>query len=173
MRRRLVVGNWKMHGSRASVRDLVECLKVDLVIDDRVIAAVCPPYVFLPQVAEVLEGTGILWGAQNLSEQAEGAFTGEVSASMLAEFGCKYALVGHSERRSLFGESDAEVAKKFIAAQSVGLTPILCVGESLQQRESGDALACVARQLSAVIDMAGCVCRCGYSLRAGLGYRNR
>lgn len=155
MRRSLVVGNWKMVGSRVGVTELVEELKVHLVINDQVDVAVCPPYIFLPQVSESMRESGVHWGAQNLSQYSEGAFTGEISASMLADFGCKYTIVGHSERRSLFSEDDAEVADKFVATQSVGLTPILCVGESLQQRESGEALEWVERQITAVIEVAG------------------
>jgi len=154
-RRSLVVGNWKMVGSSAGVAKLLEELKGHLVIDSQVAVVVCPAYVFLPQVSEGLRESGIRWGAQNLSQYAEGAFTGEVSASMLADFGCDYAIVGHSERRSLFGESDVDVAEKFVAAQFAGLTPILCVGESLQQRESGEALERVGRQITAVIEVAG------------------
>lgn len=155
MRRSLVVGNWKMMGSRAGVTKLLEELKGYLVASDQASIAICPPYVFLPQVSEYLRESGIRWGSQNLSQYDEGAFTGEVSASMLKDFGCDYTIVGHSERRSLFGEGDADVAAKFVAAQSARLTPILCVGESLQQRDSGDALEWVKQQIIAVVDVAG------------------
>ncbi|MEH6910981.1 MAG: triose-phosphate isomerase [Oceanicoccus sp.] len=154
MRRSLVVGNWKMVGSRAGVVGLLEELQ-DHQLGDQGDVAVCPPYVFLPQVSESLQASSIRWGAQNLSQYSEGAFTGEVSASMLADFGCDYTIVGHSERRSLFGERDVDVAEKFVAAQSAGLIPILCVGESLQQRESGQTLDWVEGQITAVIEVAG------------------
>jgi triosephosphate isomerase len=155
MRRSLVVGNWKMMGSRAGVTKLLEELKGYLAASDQASIAICPPYVFLPQVSEDLRESGIRWGSQNLSQYDEGAFTGEVSASMLKGFGCDYTIVGHSERRSLFGEGNADVAAKFVAAQSAGMTPILCVGESLQQRVSGDALEWVKQQIIAVVDVAG------------------
>ncbi|WP_101756786.1 triose-phosphate isomerase [Oceanicoccus sp. KOV_DT_Chl] len=154
MRRGLVVGNWKMHGSKASVAELVTGLK-RLTSHADADLAVCPPYVFIPSVVDGLAATDITVGAQNVSDQAEGAFTGEVSAGMLAEFGCRYVIVGHSERRTLFADSDKLVAAKFVAAQQVGLTPILCVGESLAQREAGETLTLVEEQLLAVIDSAG------------------
>jgi triosephosphate isomerase (TIM) len=149
-RTRLVAGNWKMHGSRASNAALLEALLAGLGTKTGVDVAVCPPYVYLQQISERLAGTPIAWGAQNVSEHAQGAYTGEVSAAMLLEFGCRYAIVGHSERRQLFGESDAQVAAKFAAAQRAGLTPILCVGETLAEREAGGTEQVVARQLDAV-----------------------
>jgi len=152
MRKKLVAGNWKMHGSLADNAALLEALKPALA---GIEAVVCVPFPYLAQVQSVLAGTSIAWGAQNVSEQAKGAFTGEVSASMLLDFGCKYVIVGHSERRSLYGESDELVAKKYMAAQAAGLAPILCVGESLEERESGITEAVVARQLDAVIKAAG------------------
>jgi len=141
-----------MHGSLAENAALLEALKPALAGID---AVVCVPFPYLAQVQTVLAGSSIAWGAQNVSEQSKGAFTGEVSTSMLLDFGCKYVIVGHSERRSLYGESDELVAKKYMAAQAAGLTPILCVGESLQERESGITEAVVARQLDAVITAAG------------------
>jgi triosephosphate isomerase len=152
MRKKLVAGNWKMHGSLAENAALLEALKPALA---GIEAVVCVPFPYLAQVQSVLAGSSIAWGAQNVSEQAKGAFTGEVSASMLLDFGCKYVIVGHSERRSLYGESDELVASKYMAAQSAGLIPILCVGESLAERESGVTEAVVARQLDAVINAAG------------------
>ena len=152
MRKKLVAGNWKMHGSLAENAALLEALKPALA---GIEAVVCVPFPYLAQVQTVLTGSSIAWGAQNVSEQAKGAFTGEVSASMLLDFGCKYVIVGHSERRSLYGESDELVASKYMAAQSAGLIPILCVGESLEERESGVTEAVVARQLDAVINAAG------------------
>ena len=152
MRKKLVAGNWKMHGSLAENAALLAALKPALA---GIKAVVCVPFPFLAQAQAELTGSSIAWGAQNVSEQAKGAFTGEVSAAMLLEFGCTYVIVGHSERRSLYGESDALVASKYKAAQAAGLTPILCVGESLEERESGVTEAVVARQLDAVIDAAG------------------
>ena len=152
MRKKLVAGNWKMHGSLAENAALLAALKPALAGID---AVVCVPFPYLAQAQAELAGSSIAWGAQNLSEQSKGAFTGEVSAAMLLDFGCKYVIVGHSERRSLYGESDALVASKYMAAQAAGLTPILCVGESLDERESGVTEAVVARQLDAVIDVSG------------------
>lgn len=152
MRKKLVAGNWKMHGSQAENAALLAAIKPALAGID---AVVCVPFPYLAQAQAALAGSTIAWGAQNLSEQPKGAFTGEVSASMLLDFGCRYVIVGHSERRSLYGESDADVAKKYMAAQAAGLVPILCVGESLDERESGVTEAVVARQLDAVIGMAG------------------
>ncbi len=152
MRKKLVAGNWKMHGSLAENAALLGAIKPAL---QGIEAAVCVPFPYLAQVQAALGGSSIAWGAQNLSEQAKGAFTGEVSAAMLVDFGCRYVIVGHSERRSLYGESDELVAKKYMAAQAAGLTPILCVGESLAEREAGVTESVVARQLDAVLDAAG------------------
>ena len=148
MRSRLVAGNWKMHGSRASIAALLD----ELVKASPSGCAVCPPFPYLAQVAERLRGSAIAWGAQNVSEHAQGAYTGEVSAAMLAEFGCRYAIVGHSERRQLYGESDAQVAAKFAAVKAAGMTPILCVGETLEERDAGRTEAVVARQVLAVLE---------------------
>jgi len=152
MRKKLVAGNWKMHGSLAENAALLSAIRPALA---GIEAVVCVPYPYLAQAQAALAGSSIAWGAQNVSEQSKGAFTGEVSASMLLDFGCKYVIVGHSERRSLYGESDALVASKYKAAQAAGLTPILCVGESLDEREAGVTEAVVSRQLDAVIDAAG------------------
>ncbi len=152
MRKNLVAGNWKMHGSLAENAALLSALKPAL---SGIEAVVCVPFPYLAQAQSELAGSSIAWGAQNLSEHSKGAYTGEVSASMLRDFGCSYVIVGHSERRSLYGESDQQVAAKFIAAQAGGLIPILCVGESLEERESGITEQVVARQLDAVIGAAG------------------
>jgi triosephosphate isomerase len=117
--------------------------------------AVCVPFPYLPQVSAALAGSPIAWGAQNVSEHDAGAYTGEVSGAMLREFGCRYAIVGHSERRALYGEDDKTVAAKFVAARRAGLTPILCVGETLAQRERGETESVVGRQLDAVVGAAG------------------
>jgi triosephosphate isomerase len=146
MRARLVAGNWKMHGSLAANAALLDAL-----VAAGVECVVCVPFPYLGQAAERLRGTQIAWGAQNLSEHASGAHTGEVSAAMLGEFGCRYVLVGHSERRQLYGESDGTVAAKFAAARDGGITPILCVGETLPEREAGRTQEVVARQLDAVL----------------------
>lgn len=155
MRQPLVAGNWKMNGSRESVFELIKGIRegVAQVTDAEV--AVCPPYVYIPEVQGQLHGTQIAWGGQDLSIQEEGAYTGEVSGSMLADFGCKYVIVGHSERRSYHAESDQQVAEKYQAALDAGLKPILCVGETLEERESDATESVVARQLQAVIDHCG------------------
>jgi triosephosphate isomerase len=145
---RLVAGNWKMHGSRAFIAALLD----ELVKASPPHCAVCAPFPYLGQVAERLRGSPIGCGAQNVSEHAQGAFTGEVSAAMLAEFGCRYVIVGHSERRQLYGETDAQVAGKFAAVKAAGMTPILCVGETLQEREGGKTEDVVGRQLAAVVE---------------------
>ncbi|HUD42330.1 MAG TPA: triose-phosphate isomerase [Dokdonella sp.] len=152
MRRTLVAGNWKMHGSRAMAAELVGAVLA--AAPDDVDLAILPPF---PYLAELIgaHGDRLAFGAQDLSAHAQGAYTGEVSAAMLADVGCVYALVGHSERRQYHAESDALVAAKFVAAQGAGLTPILCVGETLEERESGRTEPVVARQLDAVLDAAG------------------
>jgi triosephosphate isomerase len=151
-RTRLVAGNWKMHGSRAANSALLDALLKEIGSLKGVETAVCVPFPYLAQVAERLRGTPIAWGAQNVSEHVQGAYTGEVSAAMLAEFGCRYVVVGHSERRQLYGESDAQVAAKFAAAQAAGLAPILCLGETLEEREAGRTEQVVERQLQAVLE---------------------
>ena len=141
-----------MHGSRKSNRALLEGLIAAVPQVRGVGCAVCVPFPYLGEVAEQLKGTPIAWGAQNVSEHAQGAFTGEVSAAMLAEFGCRYVIVGHSERRQLFGESDAQAAAKFAAVKAAGMTPILCVGETLQERDAGRTEEVVRRQLNEVLE---------------------
>jgi len=156
MRQTLVAGNWKMHGTRAGVADLIEAVKQGMGAVDDTQVAVCPPFVYLSEVAKHLQGTAIALGGQDLCpETGEGAYTGEVSGAMLQDVGCTYVIVGHSERRALYGDSDEVVARKFAAAQAAGLTPILCVGELLQERENGDTETVVARQLDAILDQEG------------------
>lgn len=152
MSAKLVVGNWKMNGSFESNRSLIQSIAKDPVASGGV---VCPPLVFLSQVKELLQGSDIVLGAQNLSRFDHGAYTGEVSASMLQECGVGYVLVGHSERRALFGESDAEVAAKVDAALAKNLVPVVCVGETLLQRQQGLADSVVLTQLRAVLDVVG------------------
>lgn len=155
MRRKLVVGNWKMHGSRAQNESLLSAVKNGVSQLSGVDVAVCAPFPYLAQLKQELSASTVKWGAQDVHQLEKGAFTGEVSASMLADFGCTYVIVGHSERRSIYGESSQLVAEKFAAAQKAGLVPILCVGETLEQRESGTTEAVVAEQLDAVIALSG------------------
>ena len=155
MRQPLVVGNWKMHGNAAGIRSLTaELVKAEAAFS-RVEVVVCPPFVFMPLVTELCAGSSIRVGAQNVSQHDSGAFTGEVSAAMLAELGASYVLVGHSERRELFAESSETVAEKFLAAQAQGLTPILCLGETLQQREGGETEKTVLAQLDTILTASG------------------
>jgi triosephosphate isomerase len=151
-RARRVVGNWKMHGSRRSNQALLEELIRAVPQVRGVECAVCVPFPYLGEVAAQLRGTPIAWGAQNVSEHPQGAYTGEVSAAMLAEFGCRYVLVGHSERRQLYGESDAQVAAKFAAVRAASMTPILCVGETLEERDAARTEQVVERQLNRVLE---------------------
>jgi triosephosphate isomerase len=154
MRQTLVAGNWKMNGSLESNQALLDGIKAGVAgISAQV--AVCPPAIYIAQAAQALTGSDIAWGGQNLSQEASGAFTGEISASMLLDLKCRYVIVGHSERRSLYGESDELVAEKYGVAQAAGLIPILCVGELLEEREGGQTESVVARQLDAVIDKVG------------------
>ena len=155
MRQPFVAGNWKMNGSLESVRELLDGLKRG--IGDVKVAevAVCPPYIFIPEAQQQLAGTAIAWGGQDLSTESAGAFTGEIAASMLNDFACKYVIVGHSERRTYHAETDELVAKKYAIARAAGLVPILCVGETLEEREGGITEEVVARQLDAVIELEG------------------
>ncbi|MCP4469717.1 MAG: triose-phosphate isomerase [Gammaproteobacteria bacterium] len=153
MRTSLIAGNWKMNGSLQSVIDLVEGIKAGDA--GKAQLAVCPPAIYLMKVGGMLSGSDIALGAQNVCDQQSGAFTGEVSAAMLMESGCRYAIVGHSERRALYGESDQLVAARYAMAVQAGLIPILCVGETLDERESGVTEDVVARQIDAVLDSSG------------------
>jgi len=149
MRRSVVAGNWKMHGSTASIARLLDELKSLRVPDVDVI--VFPPTAYIAWVVRTVKGGAIQVGAQNVHVESSGAYTGEVAAEMVADIGANYVLVGHSERRVMCGESDDVVARKFAAVRRAGLTPILCVGESLAEREAGRAEATVARQVDAVV----------------------
>ena len=155
MRIKFVAGNWKMNGNRAANGALLDSLVAALASIPTVKSAVCPPYPYLAQVQEALSGSGVAWGAQNMSQFDGGAYTGEVSGAMLVDFGCRYVIVGHSERRTLLGETSEVVARKYEAAQKAGLTPILCVGETLEQREAGTTEETVAAQLEAVVAVNG------------------
>ena len=155
MRRPLVAGNWKMHGSRAENSALVSAILQGLSGDDGVEVAVCPPFVYLADVIRAVKDTPVAVGAQNVCAEPVGAFTGEVSSAMLRDIGCKYVIVGHSERRQIYREDDALVARKFLAVQQQKLTPILCVGETLEEREKTETEHVVARQLDAVLAVAG------------------
>ncbi len=155
MRRPIVAGNWKMHGSRSENALLIEALSAQYPAEPVAECVVCPPFVYLQEVGRLLRETPIRLGAQDVCAEAQGAFTGEVSAAMLKDVGCEYVIVGHSERRLLYRESDQLVARKFAAAQSKGLIPILCVGEQLTDRDSGRTHEVVARQLDAVLELCG------------------
>ncbi len=154
-RRPFVAGNWKMNGSRAESAALLDGVKAGVSNASKAEVAVCPPFILIPLAAEKLAGSAVAWGGQNLNVNKSGAFTGEISGPMLKDYGCSYVIVGHSERRSLYGESDATVAEKYGAAQAHGLTPILCVGETLAEREGNQTEAVVARQLDAVLAKHG------------------
>ena len=149
MRKTLVVGNWKMNGSRLANAELLTALLAARPFTSDV--AVCTPAVYLTETAATLAGSDIRWGAQDVSPHEHGAYTGELSAAMLAECGCRYALVGHSERRAMHGETDEIVAAKAQAALAKGVTPVVCVGETLAERDTGQTETVVKRQLSAVI----------------------
>ena len=155
MSKKLVVGNWKMNGGLDGNELLLNALADAAPSLEGVDVSVCVPFPYLFQPAMLLEKTLITWGAQNVSEHSIGAYTGEVSAAMLQEFSCKYVLVGHSERRTIYGENDETVARKFIAAQKAGIVPILCVGETLAEREASATERVVGRQLDKVIEFAG------------------
>ncbi len=154
MRKTLVAGNWKLNGSKDSIQELLKGILAGMA-EAKTDVAVCAPYIYIPLVEEILSGTDVGYGSESISEHDSGAFTGEIAGSMLKEFSCQYAIVGHSERRTLFGEQDADTANKFAAARKHGLTPILCIGELLEERENGTTEEVVARQLDAVIELEG------------------
>jgi triosephosphate isomerase len=155
MRKILVAGNWKMHGSKAMVSELLEGLLAGSAVDGNADLAVFPSFTYFPLNESILSGSHIKWGGQTLNPNAQGAHTGEISGGMLMDMGCQYVLVGHSERRSVYGESDTDVAVRFKAALDAGLEPILCVGETLEEREANETQVVIARQLDAVIDSLG------------------
>jgi triosephosphate isomerase len=155
MRSRLMAGNWKMNGTRATIEPLLRTLEAGCNARIGAEVVVCPPFVYLPLAAECLGGSPIALGAQDLSSEEAGAFTGEVSGLMLRDCNCKFVIVGHSERRARLGEGDALIARKFSRAVGLGLIPILCVGETLSERQEGTSEAVVERQLAAVVEHAG------------------
>lgn len=151
MRQRLVAGNWKMHGSLPGNESLLGAVAEAAGSLRSAVCAVCVPFPYLSQAQRVLSGSKVPWGAQNVSQHASGAYTGEVSVSMLKDFGCRYVIVGHSERRALYGEDDGTVAAKAKAVLAGALVPIICVGETLEERESGATEQVVGRQLDVVL----------------------
>jgi len=155
MRKPLVAGNWKMHGSRADNAALVRSLLDQLPAQGAAEVVVCPPFVYLLETGRLLKDSDVALGAQSVCAEAQGAFTGEISGAMLRDVGCRYVLVGHSERRQVYGEQDALVARKFVAAQASGLVPVLCVGETLEEREGDRTTEVVSRQLDAVLTVSG------------------
>ena len=155
MRQKLVAGNWKMQGSLVQNKVLLDALVTGLKSARNMSCAVCVPYPYLFQARIILRDSNIAWGAQNLSPFDKGAYTGEVSGSMLMDFGCRHVIVGHSERRTLQGEDSRLVAQKFKAAQTAGLIPILCIGETLAEREAGATERVVTEQLEAVLELVG------------------
>ena len=155
MRRPIVAGNWKLHGSRAENARLIEDLMAQLPSKPAGQCIVCPPFVYLQEIARLLRGSSLELGAQDTCAESQGAFTGEVSAGMLKDVGCEYVIVGHSERRLIYRESEQLVARKFAAAQSKTLVPILCVGEQLAERDADRTTDVVGRQLDAVLELVG------------------
>ncbi len=155
MRKTLIAGNWKLNGSVESITELLKGIVAGLPETESLSVAVCPPYIYIPMVTDILSDQRVMVGSQNVAAQPKGAYTGEISAAMLSEFGCQYGLVGHSERRSLYNEADADVAVKFKALSDSGIIPVLCVGETLEERDQGVTESVVSRQIQAVIDQHG------------------
>ncbi|MBE2894994.1 triose-phosphate isomerase [Spirabiliibacterium falconis] len=154
-RRPLVMGNWKLNGSKAMTRELVEGLKAELAGVDGCDVAIAPPVMYLAEAEVALRGSQIALGAQNVDVNVSGAYTGDISTDMLKDFGAKYIIIGHSERRTYHQESDEFIAKKFAALKAAGLVPVLCIGESEAQNEAGETEAVCARQIDAVLNTLG------------------
>lgn len=154
MRQPMVAGNWKMNGSSNSVKELIEGVRAG-VGEANAEVVVCPPFVYIPSVAEAIAGSGIKLGAQNMCDQDSGAFTGEVSGPMLKDVGCEYVIIGHSERRAMYGETDEVTAIKYGAVLKNGLKPIFCIGETLEEREQGVTEQVVGRQIDAILNAEG------------------
>lgn len=154
-RRPLVAGNWKLNGSRAANTALISALRAGLPAQSRADVVVCPPYVYLAEVSAAIHDSVIQLGAQNVATEDSGAFTGEIAAGMLRDVGCEFVIIGHSERRAFYGETDLLTAARVSAALRCGLKPILCVGETLGERDAGETLNVVRRQLEAVLAVAG------------------
>jgi triosephosphate isomerase len=163
MRKILIAGNWKMNGSVEFVKNLISGVITGAKSLSNVEVAVCPPYLYLPMVSEITKGSNVAVGSQDVSTEASGAHTGEISIHMVKDFSCKYSIIGHSERRTIYGETDETAAKKFKVVKAEGLIPMFCIGETLEARESNQTEAVVARQLDAVSQVngndafAGCV----------------
>jgi triosephosphate isomerase len=155
MRDFLVAGNWKMNGSSAANAELVAGIVAGVPAGSGFTLLICPPFPYLAAVVAQADGSAVKVGAQNVSEHEKGAFTGEVAPGMLADIGCDYVIVGHSERRAIYGETSAQVAAKFVAAQAAGILPILCVGETLEEREAGSTEHVIDEQLDAALEAAG------------------
>ncbi len=155
MRRPIVAANWKLHGNRAMVGSLIAAVNSHAKGASSADVIICPPFPYLAESQDFMDADNVFLGAQNVSQQAQGAYTGEVSAEMLAEVGCRYIIVGHSERRQYYGETSEVVAAKFMQVQEAALVPILCVGESLEQRESGEMEQTIKHQVDAVVSAAG------------------
>lgn len=155
MRQTLVAGNWKLNGSLSSISELVTGILEQLSSVKNAELAVCPPYIYMSHVQKLLQGTNLSLGAQDCSDQESGAYTGEVAACMVKEFGCKFTIIGHSERRHIYGDSNDRVATKFAHVIKNRLIPILCVGETLEEREAGHTEVVIASQINAVLDLFG------------------
>lgn len=155
MRQPMIAGNWKMNGSSESIKELITGIKAGMSAVNKAQVVVCPPAVYIPQVSADVSGSKISVGSQNICDQDKGAFTGEIAGSMLNDLGCAYAIIGHSERRALYGESDALIARRFAAARRNGIKPIFCIGETLEEREQGITNDVCSRQIDAVIALEG------------------